>query len=72
MQSINFASNILKKSYKESQTKFLDPFTILALNYDKPNEMKKFLLSPEEQFEFFVKVYGKIIDLKEVSDEEGK
>ena len=34
--------------------------------------MKKLLLSPEEQFDFFIEVYGKVIDLKEVSDEEGK
>ena len=77
MNYANYLLNSLqissKKDYVEKgQTKFIDPFTILALNYDDPNEMKKLLLSPEERFYFFIKVYGKVIYLKEVSDKEGK
>ena len=68
---INLAANILKKSVlMNGKIKFLEPFRILTMNFDDPDDMKIYLLSPSEQYDHFIKVYGNVIMLKDLSNKE--
>ena len=68
---VNLATNILNSSLIiDGVTKFLDPSTILQLNFGD-DDLNIYLLTPEQQYEHFIKVYGNVITLKDLSKNQG-
>ena len=67
---VNLASHALKSSINiNGFIKFLDLWTKLFLPYHDSEEIQQYLLYMEEQYDYFVKVYGYVITIKDIPKE---
>ena len=64
----NLSTNILKEKFEiDNQERFLKLFMILQPHFFEEKSVGSFLLNEEDQFNYFIKYYGKSISLNQIN-----